>query len=68
MKITNRKFIYKIKNKKFFILFKFSFTCSNILTVDTNKNNLIIQPENANKIDQYSLANLLLSQNIDKKI
>lgn len=40
---------------------------SNISTANANKNNLIIQAENGDKIAQYSLANLLLSQNVDKK-
>ncbi|OCG17316.1 tetratricopeptide repeat protein [Gilliamella sp. WF3-4] len=49
------------------IMLAFMLCHSNILTADTNKNNLIIQAENGDKIAQYSLANLLLSQNIDKK-
>jgi uncharacterized protein len=49
------------------IMLSFMLCHSNILTADTNKNNLIIQAENGDKIAQYSLANLLLSQNIDKK-
>jgi uncharacterized protein len=49
------------------IMLSFMLCHSNILTADTNKNNLIIQAENGDKIAQYSLANLLLSKNFDKK-
>ncbi|OCG46044.1 hypothetical protein A9G35_05980 [Gilliamella sp. Choc5-1] len=58
---------YLSKKLALIIMLSFILCNSNILTANANKNNLIIQAENGDKIAQYSLANLLLSQSVDEK-
>jgi uncharacterized protein len=58
---------YLSKKLALIIMLSFILCNSNILTANDNKNNLIMQAENGDKIAQYSLANLLLSQSVDEK-
>jgi TPR repeat protein len=65
----NRKNLMKYLNKKLALVIMLFFMLCNVNSVmaDSNKDDLIQQAKSGDKVAQYSLANLLLAQSIDKE-